>query len=213
MQHYNIVLACDQAYYDNWAIDLLKSINYYNPWIKLHCEVINPTKKNMLSFANVTEHNIDFDNDSSKLSYLQSRRFIAAANIPSNENVVTLDCDTICTRSIDHIEIHSLFQKQYVLKHKKDGRWLAGMVTFNTYNDFRFILKKSLLEKDIKYWKPGRDQDILEDLAKPMQFIELPKNWMSLGKHKNHSVFLTLKGSQKYKEKYLRFFNNFKKYN
>ena len=48
MQPCNILVGCDQTYYDEWAVPLLKSINKHNPWINLHCHIVNPTVENSL---------------------------------------------------------------------------------------------------------------------------------------------------------------------
>jgi len=80
MQHYNVLIGCDQNYYENWAIPLLQSIRKHNPWLNLHCHIVNPTKDNVLEGVSVTSETINFVNDESKISYLQSVRFLAVAN-------------------------------------------------------------------------------------------------------------------------------------
>ena len=49
------------------------------------------------------------------------------------------------------------------------------------------------------------------DLSKKYKFNEQPRTlfWMSIGKNGNSSVFLTLKGNQKTKDKYLKIYNSF----
>ena len=208
MKH-NILIGCDQTYFDKWATPLLKSIQRHNPWITLHCHIVNPTKENTLDSVNVTSENINFVNDESKISYLQSVRFLAVADkFRKNERVITLDADSICTRKIDKPAINQLFENQYVLKHHKEDRWLAGFVVFND-NGFRQEYASQLRSLPVDKWKWGRDQTILNQMSSDYNFSILPKEWMSIGKNKSDSAFLTLKGEQKVKDKYL---NVYKKY-
>ena len=209
MQHYNLVVGVDQKYFDDWAAPLLKSVLKHNPNLRLHCHVVNPTKRNSITNVDITEEQITFDNDTSKISYLQSVRFLVAANKFSyNEEVFTLDADTICTRKYNEEEIKNLFSQQYVLQHYKDSRWLAGLIAF-TNKDFRQEYAKELNSKEIKDWEWGRDQNILAKLSKQYKFVPAPKNWISIGKNGARSVFLTLKGNQKYKDKYLELYKGY----
>ena len=97
MQHYNVLLGCDQTYFDEWATPLLKSIQYHNPWLRLHCHIVNPTKQNKLQNVSITSESRSFHSEEAKISYLQAVRFLVAADkFSNNENVFTLDADTIC---------------------------------------------------------------------------------------------------------------------
>jgi len=209
MQRYNILIGCDQAYFDKWAIPLLQSIQRHNLWINLHCHIVNPAKDNSLDSVSITSENINFVNDESKISYLQSVRFLAVANkFSKNERVITLDADSICTREIEKTAIERLFEKQYVLKHHKENRWLAGFVVFND-NGFRKEYARELNHIPVDKWKWGRDQTVLNQLADAYKFEKLDPLWMAIGKNRNSSAFLTLKGEQKETDKYL---NVYRKY-
>lgn len=206
---FNILIGCDQNYYDDWAVNLLTSIQRHNPWFNLHCHIVNPTKDNKLDNVSITTETISFANDESKISYLQSVRFLAVANkFKNNENVFTLDADTVCTRKIGHVFTDRLFQKQHVLKHYKENRWLAGFVTFLN-NGFRQELVAELNSIPVADWKWGRDQTILNKLADDYKYEKLDRLWMSIGKNKSNSAFLTLKGEQKYTDKYLNVYRNY----
>lgn len=209
MQPYNILIGCDQTYYDTWAVPLLLSIQRHNPWIHLHCHVVNPTKENILDSVDITSEQLEFASNESKIAYLQSVRFLAVANkFRKNEKVITLDADSICTREIGRTAIERLFEKQHVLKHHKENRWLAGFVTFLD-NGFRQEYAKELNSIPIDKWKWGRDQTVLNKLADEYQFEKLDQLWMAIGKNRNSSAFLTLKGEQKETDKYL---NVYRKY-
>ena len=211
MPRYNVLLGCDQKYYDKWAVPLLKSIYYYNPWISLHCHIVNPTVENSLDNVSITTEKREFLNSDTKIAYLQAVRFLVASEkFSNNENVVTLDADSICTRPIiESTEIENLFQKQYVLKHHKEDRWLAGLVVFNQ-NGFRQELYKELTSIAFDDWQWGRDQIVLNTFANKFNFQSVGNQWMSIGKNKTNSVFLTLKGNQKVKEKFLVNYNRYK---
>jgi hypothetical protein len=209
MQHYNILIGCDQNYYDTWAVPLLQSIQRHNPWIQLHCHIVNPTKDNTLDNVDITYEQIEFVSDEVKISYLQSVRFLAVANkFSKNEPVITLDADTICTRKIGKIAIERLFEKQHVLKHHKEDRWLAGFVTFND-NGFRQEYSKELQSLSLEKWRWGRDQTILNQFVKDYKFEPVDKLWMAIGKNRHHSAFLTLKGEQKITDKYLNIYRKY----
>src|SRR6056300_294515 len=153
MQHYNILVGCDQNYFDQWAVPLLSSIQRHNPWIQLHCHIVNPTKDNTLDNVDITTEYTEFTSDEAKISYLQSVRFLAVANkFSKNELVITLDADTICTRKIGKIATQRLFEKQHVLKHHKEDRWLAGFVSFND-NGFRQEYARELNRIPTDKWK------------------------------------------------------------
>ena len=206
---YNILIGCDQTYFDKWTTPLLQSIQRHNPWLNLHCHIVNPTKENTLDNVSITSEHINFANDESKISYLQSVRFLAVADkFQKNEHIITLDADSICTRKIEHKEIKNLFNKQYVLSHHKENRWLAGFVIFND-NGFRQEYASELRSLPINDWLWGRDQTILNSLAKKYKFTKLDTSWMSIGKNKTHSAFLTLKGEQKETEKYLNVYKSY----
>lgn len=205
----NILLGVDQEYYNKWAVPLLESIHRHNPWINLHCHIVNPTVENSLDNVSITTEEREFVNDESKISYLQSVRFLAVANkFKNNENVITLDADTICTRRIGKVATERLFEKQYVLKHHKESRWLAGFVTFND-NGFRQEYASELTSTPIEKWRWGRDQTILNQLADKYKFEAADKLWITIGKLKHPSAFLTLKGEQKETEKYLNVYRNY----
>jgi len=97
----NILIGCDQSYYDDWAVPLLKSVQRHNPKVLLHCHIVNPTVENSLPNVSITTETREFLNDESKISYLQSARFIAAnSKFRKNEKVIMIDADSICTRTI-----------------------------------------------------------------------------------------------------------------
>lgn len=209
MPHYNLVVGVDQNYFDRWARTLLWSVHRHNPQLNLHCHIVNPTKENKMSNVDITEEHILFENETSKISYLQSVRFLIAADkFSSNEKIMTIDADTVCTRSYTHEEITSLFSKTHVLQHYKDQRWLAGLITFSN-DQFRQDYAKEIRSKQTKDWEWGRDQNVLAKCSKQYNFTPAPRDWISIGKNGAESVFLTLKGNQKNKNRYLDIYKGY----
>lgn len=208
---YNILLACDTEYYHTWAINCIKSIQFYVPWIKITVAICNPKDINEIPKINYHYVNYNFTNEDSKIPYFQALRFLLCAELfPNDENVLSIDCDTILTRSFTQLDFENLCKTQHVLKHHKENRWLAGFITFGK-DDFRHKFREYLLQIPITNWTYGRDQEVLKTLSSEYKFkpIEIG-NWVSFGKGKG--IFLTLKGSQKNSIKYMPNYNeNLKK--
>lgn len=210
MQPYNIVLGCDQYYYNTWAISCIKSIQHHVPWISIHVHIVNPIDIQELPNVSYTYKTIDFKNDGSKVGYLQAARFLAVAeNFTNDQLVMTLDCDSICMRSFSVPEFVNVCSVVSVLEHPKDSRWLAGLVTFGT-SEFRKEFAERLNSLDFNKWQFGRDQDILAELSSKYNYSPAGNNWMTIGKNKHNSIFLTLKGEQKITDKYLEIYNKYK---
>lgn len=206
----NFLIACDQKYYDDWGHELLRSIQYHNSWLNLHCHIINPTnKKKGLVYVDYTTETRQFSSESNRLGYLQAVRFLAVADKFSNEDlVITTDADTICTRAVDPAEYKDLCNDVNVLTHQKHGGWLCGLLSYGT-GTFKTDYANALKNVPIEKWEVGHDQKILPKLADTHSFKALSKDWMSIGKHRNSSVFYTLKGNDR-KNRY--FFNSYKNF-
>lgn len=210
MHLYNILIGCDQAYYDDWTITLLRSINYHNPWISLHCHIVNPKNTLELDFVNYTYEEKTFVNNDSKIGYLQAVRFLAADKyFNKNQCVLIIDADSVCTKSFTKEEFLDLFKHNTILQHFKEGRWLAGFVAFDQSN-IRKEYATLLMSDNVEIWVPGRDQDILAKIADKYKFYPASKKWISIGKNRLGSIFLTLKGDQKYSKKYLPLYQQYK---
>jgi hypothetical protein len=208
----NILIGCDQKYYDQWATTLLRSIHYYAPWVNLHCHVVNPTKLKKLSFVNYTTEEKEFKDNVVKIGYLQAVRFLKAYELfPNDEPVLILDADSICTRSFNERLFDAIHQDNpVVLRKEKTNRWLAGFISLGT-STFRKDYYKLLTKKPIDQWAGFWDQQCLKKLSYEYDFIQCPTQWMSIGKNGNQSIFLTLKGDQKTSEKFLPYYNEIKR--
>lgn len=210
MHRYNILIGCDQVYYTDWGIALLQSIHYYNPWISLHCHIVNSKNISQLDYVNYTYEDRNFLNNDSKIGYLQAVRFLAADKyFDKTQHVLSLDADSVCTKSFTKEEFLDLFEHNTVLRHSKDRRWLAGLVAFGQY-EFKKEYANLLMNDDVDKWLPGRDQTILATIADKYEFQSAPTKWISIGKNGSGSIFLTLKGDQKYSKKYLPLYQQYK---
>ena len=205
---YNILLACDSQYYDAWAINCAKSIQKFTPWINLHIVIVNPDKPyEKISKVQYYEDFVEFPNESCKVPYYQAVRFLKCSDIfPNNELVMSIDCDTLCTRSFTKREFHEILSSIHVQQHQKNVRWMAGLVTYGSDSKFRNEFKENLLSVPLENWKYGWDQDILNMLDNTYHYKRLNVgDWMSFGK--GNGTFLTLKGDQKIAERYLEIYN------
>jgi len=205
--NYTIFFACDQTYYNDWGLNLIKSIQHYNPWMNIHAHIVNP--KNYVKIKNVTytTENRHFLSESEMISYLQCSRFLAVPKYyPNKELVMAIDADTICTQSTEVEYFEETAKIVSVLKHHKNNNWLAGLVTFGIDN-FRHVLADKILETNI--WEPGYDQKVLRTFADEYNFKEpaLKTPWMKQGISGHRGIFFTLKGEQKTAQKYRVLYN------
>jgi len=206
----HFLIACDQAYYDDWGHELLRSICFTNPWLKLHCHIVNPqTRKKGLTYVDYTTEEIEFTSESNRLGYLQASRFLAVANKFKDEDlVITTDADTICTRPVDQDEYQSICSDVNVLTHQKHGGWLCGLLSYGT-GSFKKDYANALLKTPVEKWEVGHDQRVLPTLNDKHNFRILPQTWMTIGKHRNSSVFYTLKGRDRNNKYFLASYKKF----
>ena len=202
-------MACDLQYYMQWTIGCIKSIQQYVPWLNVHVVIVNPPDS-YVKINNVKYYNdyVNFDNETCQVAYYQAVRFIKCAELfPNNELVMSIDCDTVLQKSFTQEEFVATCSTIHVQRHQKADRWMAGLVTYGSDNQFRNRLRSDLLSKSISDWTYGWDQRILNILSNEFDYKKLEiDNWMSFGKGAGN--FLTLKGSQKINEKYLTNYNN-----
>ena len=204
---YNILIACDDQYYQTWAENCIRSIHYHTSWMNVTVVIVNPSKTyNLKNVRYIYDHK-EFINDQSKIAYYQAVRFLKCLDIFHEDDLImSIDCDTVLTKSFSKNEFESICKNIHIQRHQKDIRWMAGLVTFGQKVDFRRRFKEELLAEPIENWLYGRDQYVLEKLSHEFEFKKLHVGeWMSFGRGKG--TFLTLKGHQKNSEGYL---NNYK---
>jgi hypothetical protein len=199
----NLLIACDSSYYSTWAINCINSVKKFTPWLDITVIVVNPNNLKEISNVRYVYDYIDFTNEDSKVAYYQAVRFTKCADLfPNNELVMSIDCDTILTKSFTQNEFLNVCKSIHVQRHQKADRWMAGLVTYGSTNDFRLEFKNQLLSKPVETWEYGWDQKILNMLSTKYNYTRLEVgNWMSFGK--GNGTFLTLKGDQKTSPKHL----------
>ena len=202
-----LLISCDTDYYNRWAVNLIRSLKKFVPWINIHVLIINPT--NISKMDNVHYHfeELTFLNNENAVAYYQASRFLKCYEIfPNDELVMTIDCDSLCTQSFSRQDFENACSIISVLRHHKTNRWLAGLVTFGSSSHFRKEFRDRLLEKSIVDWKPGYDQDVLKSLEEKYIFTEsIPGDWIGFGYKKGK--FITFKGEQKTASKYISIYN------
>jgi len=203
----NILLACDSNYYSTWAVKCIKSIQRFAPWINIVTVVVNPENIEEIPKVQYIYDYVDFSSNDSAIAYYQAVRFIKCYEIFSNnELVMSIDCDTVLTKSFTKNDFHLVCTDIHVQRHHKADRWMAGLVTYGNDNQFRKKLKDELLQLPLNQWQYGWDQKVLNRLAAEFEYKKLEVgDWMSFGK--GNGLFLTLKGDQKTSPKYLDNFN------
>jgi hypothetical protein len=193
----NVFMACNAGYYHNWAVNCIKSIQHLCPWITIHILIVNPVYIEELPGVIYHYEYIDIPDVDTRIGYYQAVRFLRCSEIfPNNELVAIIDVDTILTKKIGYSDFFKICRSITVLKHPKDGRWLAGIISLGKGSKFRNKFKQYLEELPIHQWRYGWDQDALKRLTKEFEFNPLPEKWMSLGKNRGN-YFLTLKGDKK----------------
>ena len=200
MKSHNILLACDTVYYDTWALDCIRSIQTYLPYVKITIVIINPN----LPIAEIDQVRYVYDyqdlpDDSNvKLGYYQACRFIKCAELFDDDDalVISLDVDSVCCQAGWHpLSFELTASEIHVLQHYKHFGWLAGFVSFGKSLEFRKTFRETLLKTPISEYYPGIDQTVLNDLSSEFDF--LPANgFMTMGKEK--TIFYTVKGNKKY---------------
>lgn len=202
----NIFIACDGQYYQEWGINCVKSIQYYVPWIKITVHIVNPIVKDELPEVHYFYEEKNFENEISKTAYYQAVRFIKCYDYFSNDELVmTIDCDTLLSKSFSQAEFKKITETIHVQRHQKADRWMAGLVTYGKDNSFRKKYQEELLRIPIKDWPIGYDQTVLNNLANEFKFQKLlVGDWMSFGR--GRGIFLTLKGDQKIGPGYLKIY-------
>ena len=204
---YNLLIACDAEYYSKWAVPCINSIRKLVPWLSVTVVIVNSTNLVEIEGVRYVYDHQKFVNEDSKVAYYQALRFIKCADLfPNNELVMSIDCDTILTKQFSQESFKKLCSNVNVLRHHKADRWMAGLVTYGNTNHFRKKIKDHLLSIPIEQWNYGWDQTVLNQLSDEFNYTPIEVgDWMSFGK--GRGKFLTLKGSQKVKEKFLNNYN------
>jgi len=209
---YNVLLGCDNLYYNKWTKNCIRSIQKFAPWINITVIIVNPIDLEKITNVRYIFNYINFENENSKIAYYQSVRFLKCVEVfPDEKFIMSIDCDTILTRPFSQEEFLSICKTIHIQRHQKDVRWMAGLVTYGTDVLFRKQLKEKLLSIPIKNWVYGWDQTVINELSKDFNYNKLlVGDWMSFGR--GNGKFLTLKGDQKISQEYLEKYKSIVKF-
>jgi hypothetical protein len=205
---YNILVACDPVYHDEWAANLITSLQAHNNWLSITVVVsggaVDPVPGARYHYVKAPRLH-----DDNRAAYYQALRFLVASELFDDDQLVmSLDIDTVCTRSFTPEEFESIAAHPHMLWHDKQQNWLAGAVTFGSNSDFKKVLRQRLLDTPIDQWIYGHDQMVLRQLAPEFDIRPISNigEWVAIGK--GTGVFLTLKGRQKNKDNMLQIYDS-----
>ncbi len=212
MPRYNILIGCDQEYYDEWGVNCLESIQKHAPWINLHCHLVNPEEDYyQIPSVTYTTETKEFVSDNHRNSYLQCVRFIVVPRIfKTDELVMALDCDSICIKPFSEEDFEKIAMQITILQNQKSSKWLPSAVTFGN-NEFRKDFVKELYADDDDFWPTTRCQNIIATLSTRYKYNALPQQWINLGKTSNDAFFLILKGEQKTETSFVEVYGSYLK--
>jgi hypothetical protein len=203
-----IFLACDGKYYNKWAVNCIHSIQLLCPWVNITTLIINPDDCEEISGVEYFYETRTFDSTDSEIAYYQAARFLKCYEIFGDaKDILIIDVDTILVKPFTEKEFLSLVRDVAVLRHPKSNKLLAGMVTLGHKSNFRKNLKIYLEQLPISKWYPGWDQNVLNQMDNDFKLKEIPNYWMHLGKHRDETIFLTLKGDKKDESRFLEIYN------
>lgn len=206
---YNLLLACDRSYYDQWVPTLIRSVQTWLPWLSITVVLADSDPVEEIPEVRYVYHTSPDLEEDQRIAYYQALRFLVCAELFDDDQLVmTLDVDTICTQSFYLAEWLPLAQTPHALWHDKQQNWLAGMVTFGTGRKFRQAFREALLATPLDQWIYGHDQIVLRSLVgrfsiKPISNLG---KWITLGKGPGY--FLTLKGRQKQRPNSVQIYQN-----
>ena len=97
---YNLLLACDRSYYDQWAINLARSVQTWLPWMSITMVLADSEPVEDIPEVRYVYHTSPEMGDDQRVAYYQALRFLICAELFDDDQLVmTLDVDTVCTQS------------------------------------------------------------------------------------------------------------------
>jgi hypothetical protein len=211
MPHYNILIACNQLDYDEWAVNCLESIQKHAPWISLYCHIVNPQDHYEIPGVNYTTEEKDFVSEMHETVYLECVRFIIIPRIfSSTDLILAIDPDFVCVKDFFEEDFEIIAKNITILQHPKSGRWLKSFVTFG-HNNFAKDFVKELYEDDEEFWPYNNADNLLEKLSSNYKYKPVLNNWINIKKASGDPIFLKLKddikSDKKFKDVYKSYIN------
>lgn len=229
-----IYFSCDETYYTEYGIPLIKSIIYQIPSIGVHCHIIKKDSNfNPIPFDRTT-YTWEIIDDTflstiplvesqttgkynkektAEIVYYSCARFMQIDKIFSaNHRVLQIDCDSILWQSFplaDFLEVTS--EVKAMRKPKSPEKLIASAISFGhgiEGHRFRKMFAETLTDAFSKraYWFV--DQDVMQKVFN-FPFHPIPIFWNTWSFKKRAGYFRTAKGDKKTNNDT---FNNKRKY-
>lgn len=233
-----IYFSCDEHYYNEYGIALIKSIINQINWVNVHCHIIAKDNVDFLlefpkttyTYEYITE---DFLNTipfkdcgpigkynltvTPEILYYSCARFMQIDKIFNKEqHVLQIDCDSLLYQPIPYEQFLWVTSTPRAMrKPKSPDKIIASMISFGTGKvgqDFRKTLADNLTESFSKnaYWYI--DQEKLKEEFDKTDFEPIPYIWNSWNLKKRTAYFKTAKGNKKSNEDFINEINYWKNY-
>jgi lipopolysaccharide biosynthesis glycosyltransferase len=222
-----IFFSCDEKYYVEYGIPLIKSIINQINWIGIHCHVIyedNEKSEILLSHPRLT-HTYEIINQkfidsipyaptknvgltksnmeiNPKIIYFACCRYLQLDKIiTGHRRVLQIDCDTILFKSFSREEFINLTNSvRPMRKPKTPEKIIASAVSFGRGKEgkkFRHLLCEKIKERFNDGCYWFIDQVVLQEIFNTMQTIPIPQEWNTWSFKKKNAYFRTGKGNKK----------------
>ena len=219
-----IYFSCDEVYYKEYGLALIKSIVHQIPWIHVHCHVIQKQEVfPKYKHKNVTHtwevigpefiSNIPVKSLKSRVSksvldvtpeiiYYACTRFMQIDKIFNyNCRLFQVDCDTILFNPFAQVDFDNLTNHvRGMRKPKTPEKIIASAISFGAGEggiDFRKRIATEMFDAFSKgcYW--FIDQEVLQDIFLDIEFHAIPLVWNHWSFKKPGGFFRTGKGRKK----------------
>ena len=222
-----IFFSCDEKYYIEYGIPLIKSIINQINWIGVHCHVIyDDSEKNeiLLSHPRLTHTyeiiNQDFIDSipyapsknvgltkstmeiNQKIIYFACCRYLQLDKIiKGNRRVLQIDCDSVLFNSFSKQAFDELTNTvRPMRKPKTPEKIIASAVSFGRGKEgkkFRELLCEKIKERFNEGSYWFIDQIVLQEIFNSMQTTPIPQEWNTWSFKKKTAYFRTGKGNKK----------------
>jgi len=220
-QHKHIVyFSCDDIYYQNYGLALIKSILNQIPWITIHCHLLLKNdvslykhKRISYTFERITESFIKNipegkivknGQKKDKLTvYYSCARFLQIHKLfKPHQHVLQIDCDSLLFKEFNQEAFQSITHTvKCMRKPKRPEIIIASALSLGTGEkgqSFREQLSDKLYKKISEYgayWFV--DQDVLQDIFNNSNYTDMPLLWNTWSFKKKDAYFRTGKGNKK----------------
>lgn len=220
----NIVyFSCDENYYNEYGIALIKSIIYQIDWIHVHCHIISKNPVTFLKEFPRTTYTYEIIDEkfvntipfeklfsvskvdteiNPEIVYFSCARFMQLNKIfDHTHRVFQIDCDSLLFKTFTIEDFKWLTDTPKPMrKTKSPQKIIASAISFgsgSTGQDFRNLLSETLYERFSQqaYW--FIDQIALQEIFNQYNYESIPLHWNTWNKFHKIAFFQTAKGNKK----------------